>query len=83
MIHDLFVQLFNELKNFQVPAPKRGEIVRQIGDALRTKLEYLGRLLSLEMGKILPEGIGEVQVCIYPRLTLTKYCCLFSSDKSS
>ncbi|KAM0007623.1 putative aldehyde dehydrogenase (NAD(P)(+)) [Helianthus debilis subsp. tardiflorus] len=48
----------------QLPAPKRGEIVRQIGDALRAKLEYLGRLLSLEMGKILPEGIGEVQEVI-------------------
>ncbi|MFS7992180.1 putative aldehyde dehydrogenase (NAD(P)(+)) [Helianthus anomalus] len=48
----------------QLPAPKRGEIVRQIGDALRSKLEYLGRLLSLEMGKILPEGIGEVQEVI-------------------
>ena len=45
-----------------VPAPKRGEIVRQIGDALRAKLDPLGRLVSLEMGKILPEGIGEVQV---------------------
>ncbi|CAI0419031.1 unnamed protein product [Linum tenue] len=45
----------------QVPAPKRGEIVRQIGDALRAKLQQLGRLVSLEMGKILPEGIGEVQ----------------------
>ncbi|KAK3220280.1 hypothetical protein Dsin_014250 [Dipteronia sinensis] len=48
----------------QVPAPKRGEIVRQIGDALRAKLEQLGRLVSLEMGKILPEGIGEVQEII-------------------
>jgi aldehyde dehydrogenase family 7 protein A1 len=46
----------------QVPAPKRGEIVRQIGDALRAKLDPLGRLVSLEMGKILAEGIGEVQV---------------------
>lgn len=46
----------------QIPAPKRGEIVRQIGEALRAKLQYLGRLVSLEMGKILPEGIGEVQV---------------------
>lgn len=45
----------------QVPAPKRGEIVRQIGEALRNKLQHLGRLVSLEMGKILPEGIGEVQ----------------------
>ncbi|KAI5665388.1 hypothetical protein M9H77_15241 [Catharanthus roseus] len=48
----------------QIPAPKRGEIVRQIGDALRTKLHELGRLVSLEMGKILPEGIGEVQEII-------------------
>lgn len=48
---------------FQIPAPKRGEIVRQIGDALREKLNELGRLVSLEMGKILAEGIGEVQVC--------------------
>ncbi|CAM8887748.1 hypothetical protein QQ045_024629 [Rhodiola kirilowii] len=48
----------------QIPAPKRGDIVRQIGDALRTKLHQLGRLVSLEMGKILPEGIGEVQEII-------------------
>lgn len=48
----------------QVPAPKRGEIVRQIGDALRAKLQELGRLVSLEMGKILAEGIGEVQEVI-------------------
>ncbi|GJM98694.1 hypothetical protein PR202_ga15724 [Eleusine coracana subsp. coracana] len=47
-----------------VPAPKRGEIVRQIGDALREKLHHLGRLVSLEMGKILPEGIGEVQLVL-------------------
>ncbi|CAA3002666.1 aldehyde dehydrogenase family 7 member B4 [Olea europaea subsp. europaea] len=48
----------------QIPAPKRGEIVRQLGDALRAKLHYLGRLVSLEMGKILAEGIGEVQEII-------------------
>ncbi|XP_021903060.1 aldehyde dehydrogenase family 7 member B4, partial [Carica papaya] len=48
----------------QVPAPKRGDIVRQIGDALREKLHQLGRLVSLEMGKILPEGLGEVQEII-------------------
>lgn len=51
------------------PAPKRGEIVRQIGDALREKIEPLGRLISLEMGKILAEGRGEVQefvdICDY------------------
>lgn len=33
-----------------IPAPKRGEIVRQIGDALRAKLQPLGKLVSLEMG---------------------------------
>lgn len=44
-----------------LPAPKRGEIVRQIGVALREKLEPLGALISLEMGKIKGEGIGEVQ----------------------
>ncbi|XP_024527626.1 aldehyde dehydrogenase family 7 member B4 isoform X1 [Selaginella moellendorffii] len=48
----------------QTPAPKRGEIVRQIGDAFRKNLENLGRLISLEMGKILVEGIGEVQEVI-------------------
>jgi acyl-CoA reductase-like NAD-dependent aldehyde dehydrogenase len=36
--------------------PKRGEIVRQIGDELRKKKEALGRLISLEMGKIVAEG---------------------------
>jgi len=41
--------------------PERGEIVRQIGDALRDNLDDLGRLLALEVGKITPEGVGEVQ----------------------
>jgi len=45
----------------EVPAPKRGEIVRQIGDALRHKKKPLGQLVALEMGKILAEGEGEVQ----------------------
>jgi len=36
-----------------IPAPKRGEIVRQIGVALREKLEPLGKLVSMEMGKLL------------------------------
>jgi aldehyde dehydrogenase (NAD+) len=44
-----------------LPAPKRGEYVRLIGNALRENIEPLGALVSLEMGKILPEGIGEVQ----------------------
>ncbi|HWG90962.1 MAG TPA: aldehyde dehydrogenase family protein [Candidatus Thermoplasmatota archaeon] len=45
----------------QVPAPKRGEIVRQIGEELRTHKEALGKLVTLEMGKIVQEGYGEVQ----------------------
>ncbi len=47
-----------------VPAPRRGEIVREIGDELRTKKEALARLVSLEMGKILSEALGEVQEMI-------------------
>jgi aldehyde dehydrogenase (NAD+) len=47
-----------------VPAPKRGEMVRALGDALRAHKEALGRLVSLEMGKILSEGLGEVQEMI-------------------
>mmetsp|Transcript_13279 Transcript_13279/g.13077 ORF Transcript_13279/g.13077 Transcript_13279/m.13077 type:complete len:236 (-) Transcript_13279:867-1574(-) len=43
------------------PAPLRGEIVRQIGEALRHKKQALAQLVSLEMGKILTEGEGEVQ----------------------
>jgi aldehyde dehydrogenase (NAD+) len=48
----------------KVPAPERGEIVRQIGNALRDHKQDLGRLVSLEMGKILAEGEGEVQEAI-------------------
>jgi aldehyde dehydrogenase (NAD+) len=47
-----------------VPAPKRGEIVRQIGNRLREKKDALGALVTLEMGKILAEGKGEVQEMI-------------------
>jgi len=47
-----------------VPAPKRGEIVRQIGDRLREYKEPLGQLVSYEMGKSLQEGLGEVQEMI-------------------
>lgn len=46
------------------PAPKRGEIVRQLGDALRANKEFLGKLVSYEMGKSLQEGYGEVQEMI-------------------
>jgi aldehyde dehydrogenase (NAD+) len=45
----------------KVPAPRRGDIVRQVGNALREKKEALGALVSLEMGKIVAEGEGEVQ----------------------
>src|SRR5687768_4921215 len=48
----------------QVPAPKRGELVRQWGNALREAKDPLGRLVSLEMGKSLQEGWGEVQEMI-------------------
>jgi len=47
-----------------LPAPKRGEIVRQIGEELRAHKDDLGALVSLEMGKILAEGKGEVQEMI-------------------
>jgi len=46
------------------PAPKRGEVVRQVGDALRQYKEPLGKLVSYEMGKSLQEGYGEVQEMI-------------------
>ncbi|MFC5624498.1 L-piperidine-6-carboxylate dehydrogenase [Algoriphagus winogradskyi] len=48
----------------QVPAPQRGEIVREIGNALREKKADLGKLVSYEMGKSYQEGLGEVQEMI-------------------
>lgn len=47
-----------------IPAPKRGEIVRQFGEKLRQNKEALGKLVSYEMGKSLQEGYGEVQEMI-------------------
>jgi aldehyde dehydrogenase (NAD+) len=47
-----------------VPAPKRGLIVRDLGEALRAKKDPLGKLVTLEMGKIVHEGWGEVQEMI-------------------
>ncbi len=47
-----------------VPAPRRGELVRLLGEELRTEKDNLGRLVSLECGKILQEGLGEVQEMI-------------------
>jgi aldehyde dehydrogenase (NAD+) len=46
------------------PSPKRGDVVRQISDALRLHKEHLGKLVSYEMGKSLQEGYGEVQEMI-------------------
>jgi len=46
------------------PAPKRGEVVRQVGEALRKNKQALGQLVSYEMGKSLQEGYGEVQEMI-------------------
>lgn len=47
-----------------VPGPLRGEIVRRVGDAMRQHKEALGRLITLEMGKSVQEGWGEVQECV-------------------
>src|SRR4051812_40741471 len=47
-----------------LPAPKRGDVIRQLGNALRELKTELGQLVSLEAGKILPEGEGEVQEMI-------------------
>ena len=44
-----------------LPVPQRGELVRQIGESLRANKTELGALVSLEMGKITAEGLGEVQ----------------------
>ena len=48
----------------KIPAPKRGDLVRQFGDALRNQKENLGKLVSYEMGKSYQEGLGEVQEMI-------------------
>lgn len=45
----------------RLPAPERGQYIRQLGDALRENRDALGALVTLEMGKIVPEGVGEVQ----------------------
>jgi aldehyde dehydrogenase (NAD+) len=56
------VEAFREWR--QWPAPKRGEVVRQIGEALRKHKQSLGKLVSYEMGKSYTEGLGEVQEMI-------------------
>ncbi len=55
-------QAFEEWRSW--PAPKRGEVVRQIGEELRKQKDALGKLVSYEMGKSLQEGYGEVQEMI-------------------
>lgn len=61
-VMDKAQQAFVEWRTW--PAPKRGEIVRQIGEALRENKSALGQLVSYEMGKSLQEGLGEVQEMI-------------------
>jgi aldehyde dehydrogenase (NAD+) len=56
------VEAFQEWRTW--PAPARGEVVRQLGQALRDDKDALGHLVSLEAGKILSEGLGEVQEMI-------------------
>jgi aldehyde dehydrogenase (NAD+) len=56
------IEVFHRWRMF--PAPKRGEIVREIGEELRRHKDDLGTLVTLEMGKILAEGKGEVQEMI-------------------
>jgi len=64
-IEDYEQVVANSVETFQrwklLPAPQRGQYVRRLGDALRDNIEALGALVTLEMGKILPEGVGEVQ----------------------
>ena len=47
-----------------LPAPRRGELIRLFGEELRAAKEPLGHLVSLECGKVLQEGLGEVQEVI-------------------
>ncbi|MBQ0768501.1 MAG: aldehyde dehydrogenase family protein, partial [Bizionia sp.] len=61
-VMDAATSAFKEWRT--MPAPLRGEIVRQFGDKLREKKEALGKLVSYEMGKSYQEGLGEVQEMI-------------------
>lgn len=67
-IADAEAQIAKAKEAFQswrtVPAPRRGELVRLLGEELRREKENLGRLVTLECGKILQEGLGEVQEMI-------------------
>jgi aldehyde dehydrogenase (NAD+) len=55
-------EAFKDWRNW--PAPKRGEVVRRFGEKLREKKQALGQLITIEMGKSLQEGLGEVQEMI-------------------
>ena len=61
-VMDVAVEAFKQWR--MLPAPQRGLIVRDLGEALRAKKDPLGKLVSLEMGKIAQEGWGEVQEMI-------------------
>ena len=65
---DVGAMIANGVTAFQVwrevPAPRRGELVRLLGEELRAEKKNLGRLVTLECGKILQEGLGEVQEMI-------------------
>ncbi len=56
------LEAFREWRTW--PAPRRGEVVRQLGEELRRHKDELGRLVTLEVGKVLSEGLGEVQEMI-------------------
>ena len=56
------LEAFREWRTW--PAPRRGEVVRQLGEELRVHKQELGRLVTLEVGKVLSEGLGEVQEMI-------------------
>ncbi|KIM41628.1 hypothetical protein M413DRAFT_445600 [Hebeloma cylindrosporum] len=69
-LHETLERTREAYKGFRnIPAPRRGELLRQIREALSAKREELGALVSLEMGKIKTEGVGEVQefvdICDY------------------
>ncbi len=61
-VMNVAVEAFQEWR--MMPAPRRGLIVRDLGEALRAKKDALGKLVTLEMGKIVHEGWGEVQEMI-------------------
>ncbi|MCE2563292.1 aldehyde dehydrogenase family protein [Komagataeibacter sp. FNDCF1] len=64
-VEDAIVQATAAFRQWRtVPAPRRGELVRLLGNVLRENKEALGRLVSFEAGKVISEGLGEVQEMI-------------------